>query len=139
VRGTTREARRLADIEAAGADAVRADPDRAATILELIGDVTLIYWLLGSATGEPEAVAAINGPRLERVLEALVESPVRGFVYEAAGRVGRQPLEGGGVIVRAASERWRIPVEVVDADPDDRSAWVEAMAAAAARLTGAPT
>ena len=108
-----------------------------ATILELIGDVAVVLWLLGSA-GEAEAEAAVNGPRLERVLEELVDSPVRGFVYEAAGRSPRSRLEAGAAIVRAASERWRIPVEVVDADPADPAAWLAATAAAAGRLVGAP-
>jgi uncharacterized protein YbjT (DUF2867 family) len=136
VRGTTRDPHRLADIEAAGANPALADPDRVATILELIGDVAVVFWLLGSAAGE--AAAALNGERLERLLEALVDSPVRGFVYEAAGRTPRSRLEAGAAIVRAASERWRIPVEVVDADPADPAAWVEATAAAAGRLVGTP-
>ena len=138
VRGTTRNRRRLADIEAAGAEPALADPDRAATILELIDDVAVVFWLLGAAAGDAKAVAAVNGPRLERVLGELVDSPVRGFVYEAAGRTPRSGMEAGAAIVRAASERWRIPVEIVDADPADPAAWLEATAAAAGRLVGAP-
>ena len=137
VRGTTRDPGRLADIEAAGAEAARADPDRPVTILDAIGDVTVVLWLLGSARGEPEEVAGIHGPRLERVLEKLVDSPVRGFVYEAAGRVERRHREAGAATVRAAAERWRIPVEVVDGDPGDWEGWLEEMLAATERLTGA--
>ena len=76
--------------------------------------MTLVFWLLGSALGEPEVIAAVHGPRLERLMEKLVDTPVRGFVYEAAGRVQRRHLERGAAIVREAAERWRIPVEVVD-------------------------
>ena len=134
VRGTSRDPGRLGAIERIGAEAALADPDRAATILDAIGDVTVAYWLLGSAGGEPETIAAIHGPRLERVLEKLVDSPVRGFVYEGAGRAPRHHLEGGAAIARAAAGRWRIPVEIVAADPEDWPAWVEAMAAAGARM-----
>ena len=64
-------------------------------MLELCGDVAVVVWLLGSASGEPETIAAIHGPRLESLLEKLVDSPVRGFAYEAAGSVdGRDARRG---------------------------------------------
>ena len=135
VRGTTRDAARTDEIREAGLEPVVADPDRAASVLDRVAEVTLVFWLLGSALGEPEVVAAIHGPRLERVLEKLVDTPVRGFVYERAGRVQAHHLERGAEIVREAAGRWRIPVEIVDADPADWRLWTDAMLAAAARLT----
>lgn len=135
VRGTTRDPGNADDILAAEVEAAVADPD-AASVLDHVGDVTLVFWLLGSALAEPEVIAAIHGPRLERVLEKLVDTPVRGFVYEAAGRVQSEHLERGAAIVRAAAERWRIPVEVVEEDPSDWEAWTEAMLGAAERLAG---
>jgi uncharacterized protein YbjT (DUF2867 family) len=135
VRGTTRDAVSLGAIDEAGAEAALADPDEVASILDHVADVTLLFWLLGSAAGEPEQVAALHGPRLERVLEELVDTPVRGFVYEGAGSAGAQVLAGGAAIACAASERWRIPVEVVDSDPGNADAWRRAMVAAASRLT----
>jgi uncharacterized protein YbjT (DUF2867 family) len=137
VRGTTREPERTPGLERARVEAAVADPERAASILDHVGDVTLVFWLLGSAVGEPEVIGAIHGPRLERVLEELVDTPVRGFVYEAGGRVQRQHLERGAATVRAAAERWRIPVEVVQEDPSDPESWTDAMVAAAKRLVGA--
>jgi nucleoside-diphosphate-sugar epimerase len=119
VRGTSRREEGLAAIEAAGIEAALAEPERPATLLELIADVAVVHWLLGSASGESEAVAAIHGPRLERFLEHLVETPVRRFVYEAAGSVDAAILERGASIVRSAGERWRIPVEILD-DPAGR-------------------
>ena len=80
---------------AARLEAVVADPDRAASILDQVGDVALVFWLLGSALGEPGALAAVHGPRLERLMEKLVDTPVRGFVYE-----------GGGT--RAGSTTWSV-------------------------------
>jgi nucleoside-diphosphate-sugar epimerase len=136
VRGTTRDPATTEDILAAGLGAAVADPDRAGSILDQVGDVTLVFWLLGSARGDPELVEAINGPRLERLLEKLVDTPVRGFVFEAAGSVERRHLKRGSEAVRAAGRRWMIPVEVVGQPPADREAWVEAMLDAAGRLVG---
>jgi len=112
VRGTTRSEQGLAAIEAAGIEPALADPDQPATLLDLVGDVTTVYWLLGSATGEPENIEAIHGSRLERFLERLVEAPVRRFVYEGAGSVDPAILDRGAEIVRSAGETWRIPVEI---------------------------
>jgi nucleoside-diphosphate-sugar epimerase len=137
VRGTTRDADRRAAIEAAGADAVLADPDRLETILDLIADVTTVYWLVGSATGSDGAVAALHTDRLEALLARIVDTPVRSFVYEAAGSVDGALLQRGAEIACAAADRWRIPVAVVDEPPDDRGAWLAAMAAAASPSTEA--
>src|SRR5688572_16011868 len=81
VRGTTRGPGNAEDIRAARLEAVVADPDRVASILDHVGDVALVFWLLGSAKGRPEEITAVHGPRLERLMEELVETPVRGFVY----------------------------------------------------------
>jgi uncharacterized protein YbjT (DUF2867 family) len=114
VRGTTRREERLGEIEAAGIEPALADPAEPGTLLDLVGDVAAVYWLLGSATGSEEDLAAIHGPRLERFLERLVETPVRRFVYEGSGSVSSELLAGGADIVRAAGERWHIPVEIAD-------------------------
>jgi nucleoside-diphosphate-sugar epimerase len=134
VRGTSRSEQGLAAIEAAGIEPALADPERPGTVLDLVGDVAVLHWLLGSAGGDPEAVAAVHGERLERILERLVETPVRAFVYEAAGSVDAVVRERGEVAVRAAAERWRIPVAVLEADPGDSSAWVEAALSASLEL-----
>lgn len=105
VRGTSRRTEGLAAIEAAGIEAALADPDRPGTILELVNDVAVLVLLLGSATGSEEELAAIHGPRLERLMEHLVETPVRGVLYEGT--------EAGTEIVRAAERTWRIPVTTI--------------------------
>lgn len=117
VRGTTRSQKGAAAIEAAGIEAAVADPDRPGTILDLVGDVALVVWLLGSALGEPEAIAAIHGPRLEGLLGRLVDTPVRGFVYEASGGVQQKHLDGGVEIVESAARTWSIPVAVLREEP----------------------
>jgi hypothetical protein len=137
VRGTTRRPEGFGAIADSGIEAVIANPDRVLTVLEQIEGVTMILWLLGSARGDRDLLAAIHGPRLERVLEEIVDTPVRGFVYEAGGTVGPQLLERGSAIVAAAGERWRIPHELVVADPAEPGAWRAEMLAAIVRLVGA--
>ena len=116
VRGTSRWAVGLETIEAAEIEAAQADPDRAGTVLELCGDVAVVVWLLGSASGDPETIAAIHGPGLARLLEKLVDSPVRGFAYEAAGSVEAETIAEGARITERAGERWRIPVTLLTGD-----------------------
>jgi hypothetical protein len=83
--------------------------------------VALVLWLLGSARGGQGEVAAIHGEKLERVLERLVETPVRRFAYEAAGSVDPAALERGAAAVRAAGARWRIPVAILESSLDPAS------------------
>lgn len=123
-------------IEAASIEAVAADPDLTGTVLDQIEGVTLIFWLLGSPRGSEEQVAALHGPRLERLIEEIVDSPVRGLVYEHTGGVPPDVAGGAMEALRAAGERWRIPFEVVDADPAEIDRWCTGMLAAARALTG---
>jgi len=135
VRGTTRRPDGVAAIEHAGIEAEIADPDRIATLLDLVADVAVVGWLLGSARGEADGLAALHGPRLERLCEELVDTPVRGIVYEAAGTVPANYLNDGRRVLSDAAERWRIPVELVDHDPGDLNGWVAAASAAFRDLT----
>jgi uncharacterized protein YbjT (DUF2867 family) len=122
VRGTTRSADRLPGIQAAGAEGVVADPDRLGTVMGGLAGVTAVCWLMGSAGGQ------VNGPRLATFVERLVDTPVRGIVYEGAG--GSE----GAELVRAAAKRWRMQAEVVEADPADHEVWLPAMRQAVDRL-----
>ena len=137
MRGTTRDAARTAEIEAAGIEAAVADPGLPGTILDLVGDVAVIHWLLGDARGEPGEVEALHGTSLEALLERLVDTPVRGFVYEASGGVPADCLHRGAEIVRSAARTWRIPVEIVEGESADRTGWLEAMKTATGRLVSA--
>jgi hypothetical protein len=132
VRGTTRARERLTEIQGAGAEAVLADPDRLGTVMTQLHGVTLVCWLMGSAEGD--TAEGLHGPRLRTLLERLVDTPVRGVVYEAAGSLDPELLAGGAAAVREASARWSIPAEVVEADPGEREGWLAAMTAAVGRL-----
>jgi nucleoside-diphosphate-sugar epimerase len=112
VRGTSRTEAGLEQIAAAGIEPAPADPARPDTVLALVGDVAVLVWLLGSARGERDRLEAVHGRALERLLERLVETPLRRFVYEAGGSVAPELLASGAATVRAAGERWRIPVAV---------------------------
>ena len=134
VRGTTRTEEGLVAIDEAGIEPARADPERPGTILDLVGDVTVVLWLLGSAKGSADDLAAIHGPRLEGLLERLVDAPVRGFVYEGVGTVDTKLLEGGAEIVRRAAQTWRIPVAVTETSREEGPRWVEELETAVIEL-----
>lgn len=134
VRGTSREEASLGAIEAVGIEPALADPNRPGTLLDLVADVTVAYYLLGSAAGEDELLEAIHGPRLERLLEHLVDTPLRGFVYEAQGSVDAALLAGGAELAQAAARTWRIPVAVADSQPEDPAEWTAQMADLALQL-----
>jgi uncharacterized protein YbjT (DUF2867 family) len=137
VRGTSRKPETVAEMEAAGIEGIVADPDRIATVVEAIEGVTVIFWLMGSATGDPEQIAALHGGRLERLLEEIVDTPVRGVVYELSGGIDPAQALTAFELLRAAGERWHMPFEVVDVDPLEFELWLEGMLAAAAGLLSA--
>lgn len=136
VRGTTRSQAGIEAIAAAGIEPALADPDRVGSIVELLGDVTIVAWLLGSAAGGSEQVAALHSDRLGSFLEKIVDTPVRGFAYECRGSAGEEALAAGAALVADAAERWRIPTTTIDADPADPEAWVEVARERIAALVG---
>jgi uncharacterized protein YbjT (DUF2867 family) len=126
VRGTSRGKEGMEAIRAAGIEAAQADPALPGTILELVGDVAVVHWLLGSAAGGGEEVAAIHGPKLVAILERFVDTPVRGFVYEAAGSVEDGDFDAGRAAVENAAATWKIPIGMIEVDPGDHDAWLAA-------------
>jgi putative NADH-flavin reductase len=132
VRGTTRSPSRAAAIEAAGAEPFVGDPDRVGTLMEAIAGVTVVVWLLGSATGE--GAEELHAGRLRMLCEKLVDTPVRGLVYERAGSLGDEVLAGGAEVVRRAAETWNIPVAVLSVDPASCPEWTACALAAVERL-----
>jgi uncharacterized protein YbjT (DUF2867 family) len=131
VRGTTRQPERLEAIAAAGAEPVLADPDRLATLLPALDQVSVVVLPLGSASGSLELVSALHGPRLAALLGKLIDTPVRGVVYEASGSVDPSVLARGAAQVASMCERSWIAHVLVSAGPAD---WTEVMGAAVARV-----
>lgn len=138
VRGTSRREEGLEAIAAAGIEPALADLDRVGTVLEQVADVAVVYLLLGSATGAPEALAELHRHRLERLLEKLVDTPVRGVVYEATGSVDPGVLAAGAELVRAAERTWRIPAAIVTEPQDDHGLFAEELAELALALLSQP-
>ena len=136
VRGTTRDPARAAAIAATGAEPYLGDPDRIATLMEALTGVTIVCWLMGTATGPPEQVAALHDGRLRMLWEKLVDTPVRGVVHEGAGPLPPPVLERGRAVAGAAHRTWRIPLVLLDADPADHVAWRAAAVAGIDSLLG---
>jgi nucleoside-diphosphate-sugar epimerase len=134
VRGTTRDPARAAAIADAGAEPYVGDPDRIATLMDALTGVTVLCWLMGSARGEPERVAALHDGRLRMLWEKLVDTPVRGVVHEAAGSLPPAVLARGRAVAEVAHDTWRIPLEVIEVDPGHHDAWRSAAGAAVARI-----
>jgi uncharacterized protein YbjT (DUF2867 family) len=134
VRGTTRDPARREDIAAAGAEPWVGDPDRVATLVGALEGVAIVCWLLGSARGEPAAVAALHGERLRFLLGELTDTGVRGFVYEAGGAVPAEARGRGAAAVRETAVTIHLPVALVDVDPEDMQGWTEAMRSAVGGL-----
>jgi putative NADH-flavin reductase len=132
VRGTTRSPSRVATIAAAGAEPFVGDPDRVGTLMEAIRGVTIVVWLLASASGE--RAEELHAGRLRMLCEKLVDTHVRGLVYEGAGSLPDEVLAGGAEIVRRAAATWNIPVEILETDPAACKEWTRAAAAAVDRL-----
>ena len=134
VRGTTRDPARAGAIAAAGAEPFVGDPDRVGTLMEAIAGVTIVAWLLGSASGP--GAEELHAGRLRMLCEKLVDTHVRGLVYEGAGTLGPDVLAGGAQVVRRVAETWSIPVAVLETDPAACEAWTRDAVAAVDRLLG---
>jgi hypothetical protein len=112
VRGTTRDPAGVALIEGVGAEGVVADPDRVVTVAPALAGVGVVCVLLGSAEGSASAVSALHSERLEMLLTRILDTPVRGFVYEASGSVDPAALGRGAELVTSFCSTSRIPFEL---------------------------
>jgi hypothetical protein len=152
VRITTRSESGRAAIEALGAEAWIGTPDRLATLRGALENVTILCWLLATASGPAQALQALHSSRLEFFLTQAIDTTVRGFVYEIGAATpagGSEDATGGSAsaagcsardgepIVRALAQRNVIPIELLSADPHDAEGWLtQARAAVASLLAG---
>ena len=136
VRAVTRYEERRAAIEETGAECWIGDPDVVGTLRYALDNVTLLLWLLGTASGDRARVAELHGPRLRMLLEKTTDTTVRGVVYEARGTVDPAVLATGAEEVRRAHRVNEIPFVVMEADPADRAAWLAAAGEAIGTLLG---
>ncbi len=104
-------AERAAELASSGhvieeADGV--DPHRLVTLTPRLEGVSVLCWLFGEADDD-----TLHGHRLTSLIECLVDTPVRGFVYERS-----RDHPGGEEIVARARETFRIPCAVVSPGDD---------------------
>ena len=150
VRITTRTEAGRSAIEATGAECFVGTPDRLATLRAALESVTIACWLMGTASGDPQHLRALHSSRLRFFLAQVIDTTVRGFLYEASGsdaprskasgsegprsrasgteaprsNVSRELLAAGEEIVRALGQRNAIPVAILADDPGDSGAWL---------------
>jgi hypothetical protein len=89
------------------------------TLRYALDNVTLLLWMLGTAQGPADKVAALHGSRLRMMLEKTTDTTVRGVVYEVGTPAGIAELEHAW----AANE---IPFALLEAQRADGTAWVRA-------------
>jgi nucleoside-diphosphate-sugar epimerase len=150
VRITTRTEAGRSAIEATGAECFVGTPDRLATLRAALESVTIVCWLMGTASGDPQHLRALHSSRLRFFLAQVIDTTVRGFLYEASGseaprskasgseatrskasgseapcsNVSRELLAAGEEIVRALGQRNAIPVAILADDPGEGGAWL---------------
>ncbi|MEA2311477.1 MAG: hypothetical protein QOE28_1445 [Solirubrobacteraceae bacterium] len=124
VRGTTRTPEHADAIRAAGAEPYVGDPDRIGTLMDALAGVTVVAWLMGTLP-----VPELHEGRLRMLWEKIVDTPVRGVLYEGS-------LPQGETVARTAAETWQIPLEVLTHDPADHAGWLAAATASVDRLLG---
>ncbi len=70
------------------------------------------------------------------LLHQMLDTTVRGIVYEASGAVDPAILDAGAERVRKFCEGSRIPCALLSADPGDHQGWLEAAVEAFERVLG---
>ena len=68
------------------------------------------------------------------LLARLIDTPVRGVVYEARGSVSEPVLAAGSDRVSRACGRSRLPFELLDTPPANSEAWLAGALAGVERL-----
>jgi hypothetical protein len=116
VRIVSRSEARRAEIETLGAELFVGDPNRLGTLRGALEGVTVVCWLLGTAGGPPEQLRELDVSRLPAFLGGLVDSTVRGFLYEAT--------PAGAALVREIAQRNSIPAVALNADPREEDLWL---------------
>ncbi len=135
---TRTEAGRAA-IEAVGGECWIGTPDVIGTLRYALENVTLLLWLLGTASGDRAAVAPLHGSRLRMMLEKTTDTTVRGVIYEAEGTAPEDILAAGVAEMRRAQETNEIPFALLHSDPrGDRAAWLAEAGAAVSTLLAGP-
>lgn len=96
--------------------------------------MAVAYLLLGSARGERQQLEALHGTRLEMLLSRLIDTTVRGVVYETRGSVPADVLAAGAERLGSVCRRSRLPYALLEAPPELHGEWLAAALDAGERL-----
>ena len=138
VRFVTRHEANRERIEAEGAECWIGTPDVVGTLRYALENVTLLLWLLGTASGAPGEVEPLHGSRLKMMLEKTTDTTVRGVIYERAGTVPAAVLEQGAAECEHAWRTNEIPYALAQSPRDDEAAWVAEVRRAIDAVLAAP-
>jgi len=140
VRITTRSEERRSEVEASGAECWLGTPARLGSLRAALDGVTVACWMLVRATGPAAEVRSLHGSRLELFLRYVIDTTVRGFVYDASpGTLCEQLLEEGAAVTRSLTRQHSIPARVLvhgDGAAGDDAGWVRAAGAAVQGFLG---
>ena len=139
VRITTRSSDNRAAIEDTLAECFVGDPNLLATLRRALDGVTIACWMLAGARGGEDELQELHSSRLEAFARQLIDTTVRGFVYErGAAFVGTsaKALADGERVARELAAANAIPFAIVDAEIHDREEWLRGARAAVAGLLG---
>jgi len=137
VRITSRSPEGRAEIEGVGAECWPGTPERLATLRGALDGVAVACWLLGGASGAAGALEELHTVRLEFFLTQMIDTTVRGFVYEGRGTTGAAAALGEGEqIARRVCERNAIPLAVLDRTAAEGDLWQQQARGAIEELLG---
>ncbi len=135
VRITSRSQETRTAIEGVGGECWPGTPGRLATLRGALDGVAIACWLLAGATGPPQELVELHTLRLEYFLTQMIDTTVRGFVYEARGTTAAAgALAQGQEIARTVCERNAIPLAVLDRTAAEEGRWQELARAAIEQL-----
>jgi NAD(P)-dependent dehydrogenase (short-subunit alcohol dehydrogenase family) len=135
VRITTRSEARRAEIEGAGAECWIGTPARLSTLRGALDGATLACWMLARPSGPPDELRALHGRLLEGFVRQLIDTTVRGLVYDASPPAPeRRLLESGTEIVESLAAFNAIPAKVLAPARDDDESWIASASSAVEEL-----
>lgn len=97
---------------------VEGEPLLPGHVVDALENVAVVCWLMGRGDGPGAPGPEVNGEQLETVLLKVVDTGVRGFVFE-------RPDGQSNAHVEHARVTWHIPIEELDAGDGD--SWVMAV------------
>ena len=97
--------------------------------------MTVACWLLAGAAGAAGELQELHTVRLEFFLTQMIDTTVRGFVYEGRGTTSApEALVEGEQIARRMCERNAIPLAVLDRPAAEGDLWQQQARAAIEQL-----